>query len=196
MRLADAGAADADVRLLEFLLACQHEWMVNRRREFLDLAVARDAAEQPGAFRGEAFVLDLAGRGDEDAMRAVARRHERHELLAINFVYRRDGAENRQRERMTFPELFVEQVVDEIVGRVFSLRDFLQYDLALALYLRGIENRLEKDIRKHLGRHLDVLAEHLGVIAGVLLAGEGVEHAADGVEDLGDFAQRCASSSP
>jgi len=45
---------------------------------------------------------------------------------------------------MTFPEFLVEQVVNEIVGRVFGLRDFLQDDLALALYLGGIENRVEE----------------------------------------------------
>ena len=132
-------------------------------------------------------MLDLAGRGDEDAAGAVARRHERGQQFAIDLIHRRDRAENRQRERMALPELFVEEVVDEIVGGVLGLRDFLQNDLALALYLGGIENRIEKNIGEHLGRHLEVLAEHLGVVAGVLLAGEGVEHAADRVESLGDL---------
>ena len=88
---------------------------------------------------------------------------------------------------MTLPEIFGEQVVDEIVGSIFGLRYFLQYDLALAFDFRGIENRLEKDIGEHVGRHLEVLAEHLGVVAGVFLAGERVEYAADAVEGLGDF---------
>ena len=161
--------------------------MINRRRKFFDLAVARDAAEQPGAFRGEAFVLDLAGRGDKDPVRAVAFRHERHQLLAIDFIYRRDRSEYRQCERMTLPELLVEQVMDEIVGSILGLRDFLQHDLALALDLGGIENRFEKNVREHLRRHLEVFAEHLGVVAGVLLAGERVQHAADRIEGLGNL---------
>jgi hypothetical protein len=94
---------------------------------------------------------------------------------------------NRQRERMTLPEIFGEEVVDEIVWSIFGLRDFLQHDLALTLDFRGIEHRLEKNIGEHVGRHLEVLAEHLGVVAGVLLAGERVEHPADAVESLGDF---------
>src|SRR5208282_3549215 len=141
MRLADTGAADADVRLLELLFPVQHQRPVHRRREFFDLAVTGDAAEQARTFRGETLVLDLAGGGDKDAAGAVARRHERSQLLVIYFIYRLDRAENRQRERMTFPEIFGEQVVDEIVGSVLGLRDFLQYDLALALYFGGIENR-------------------------------------------------------
>ena len=161
--------------------------MIDRRREFFDFAVAGDAAEQPRAFRGQAFVLDLARGSDKDAARAVARRHERSQQLAVDFIYRLDRAEDRQRQRMAFPEFLGEQVVDEIVGRVLGLRNFLQHDLALALYLGRIEHRFEKNIREHLGRHLEVLAEHLGVVAGVLLAGEGVEHAADGVEGLGDL---------
>src|SRR5580692_12845729 len=108
MRLADAGAADADVRLLEFFLAGQHEGVIDWRREFFYFAVARDAAEQPGAFRGQPFVLDLAGGGDEDAAGTVARRHERGQQIAIDFIDRLDGAENRQRQRMALPELFVE----------------------------------------------------------------------------------------
>src|SRR5208282_6815552 len=102
MRLADTGAADADMRLLEFLFARQHQRDVYRWRKFFDFAVAGDTAEQPGAFRGQAFVLDLARRSDKNAARAVARRHERHQQLAVDFIYRLDRAENRQRERMAF----------------------------------------------------------------------------------------------
>src|SRR5260370_5776767 len=88
---------------------------------------------------------------------------------------------------MTLPEVFGEQVVDEIVGSVFGLRDFLQYNLALTFDFGGIEDRLEKNIGEHVGRHLEVLAEHLGVVASVLLTGERVEHAADAIESLGYF---------
>jgi hypothetical protein len=41
--------------------------------------------------------------------------------------------ENRSAERMAFPEMLREQLVDKIVGRVLDHLDFFEDDLLLAL---------------------------------------------------------------
>ena len=97
---------------------------------------------------------------------------------------------------MALPELQVEQVVDEIVGSVLGLRDFLQHHLALAIDFGRVEHRVQENVREQLGGHRQVGAEHLGVVAGVLLAGERVEHAADGVDLPRRFARQCACGCP
>src|SRR5581483_370941 len=112
---------------------------------------------------------------------------ERQQQLAVDRVDSGDLTEDRQCQRMALPELEVEEVVDEVVGRVLGLRDLLEHDLALAVDFGGVEDRVEEEAGEQLGCHREVLAEHLGVVAGVLLAGERVEHAADRVDFLGDL---------
>ena len=88
---------------------------------------------------------------------------------------------------MALPEFQVEKIVDEIVGSVLGLRDFLQHHLALAIDLGRVEHGVQEKIRQQLGGHRQISAQHLGVVAGVLLAGERIEHTADGVDLLGDL---------
>src|SRR5262249_36868275 len=112
---------------------------------------------------------------------------EREEEVTVDAVHRIDGTENRQRQRMTTPEIEREQVVDEVVGRVFRLRDFLEDHLTLAVDFFGSKDRLQEDVREQFGGHREVLPQHLRVIASVLLTGKRVQYAADRVHLLGDL---------
>src|SRR5690349_8530331 len=97
------------------------------------LSVTRDGCKQPFTIAGQAVMINRAGGGDEDASRAIPIGHEGNQRRSINLVDRLDRAENRQRQRMTLPKIEIEEVMDEVVGSVFGLRDFLQHDLALAV---------------------------------------------------------------
>ena len=94
--------------------------------------------------------------------------------------------ENRAPERVTFPEVLREQLVDEVVRRVLDHLDLFEDHLLLALDLVRRERRTKHDVREQVDRQREVLVEHLDVVAGVFLRGERVELAADGVDCLRD----------
>ena len=87
---------------------------------------------------------------------------------------------------MAFPEPLREELVDQIVRRVFHHLDLLDDHLLLPLDILGIEGRVEDDVGEHVERQRQMLVEHLDVVAGVLFGGEGVELAANRVDLLGD----------
>ena len=95
-------------------------------------------------------------------------------------------AENRTAERMPFPEVLREQLVDQVVGRVLDHLDLFEDDLLLALDFIGDEGRTQDDVGEQIDGKRQVLVEHLDVVAGVFLRGEGVELPADRIDRLRD----------
>ena len=83
-----------------------------------------------------------------------------------------------------------EEVVDELLGRVFVHGDLLEHDLALGVELG--ERRREDHVRHHVDRRLEVRVRYAGVEDGVLPGCRRVQLAAETVEDLRDLGRRIA----
>ena len=74
-------------------------------------------------------------------------------------------AEDRPAERMPFPEMLREELVDEIVGRVLDHLDLFEDDLLLLLdLLRGEGGRITMS-DEEIDRDRQVLVEDLDVVA-------------------------------
>ena len=100
------------------------------------------------------------------------------------------GPEDRPAERVPFPEMLREELVDEIVGRVLDHLDLFEDDLLLLVEILGREVRVHHDVGEQIDRGRQVLVEDLDVVAGVFLRRERVELAADRVDGLGDVLGR------
>ena len=98
------------------------------------LAASPAASRRRAATRSRtARVLDVAGRRDDQvAARRRRRRSSRAGSSAVNDSTVSLRAENRPAERMPFPEVLREELVDQIVGRVLDHLDLFEDDLLLA----------------------------------------------------------------
>ena len=134
-------------------------------------------------------MVDLAGGGEDQAVGPVVAahivdqrlaRHRRHDLLRPE-----DGAAHR----LVGVAGLLQEVEDEIVGRVLDLADLLEDDVALLLELGRVEGRALQDVGQDVGGELEVAREDAGEVGGVLARGVGVEAAADALDLLGDGAR-------
>ena len=78
-------------------------------------------------------MIEVSGRGKDHVAAAEAAAVIVKELLLIELAHRRGGAENRLAERMIFPEILREQLVDQHVRIVFVDLDLFEDHAALAL---------------------------------------------------------------
>ncbi len=84
----------------------------------------------------------------------------------------------------------IEEIENEIVGRVLDRADLLQDDLFLALQLVLVEDALGQDIGENVDREPGVAGQHMRVIGGLLDARRGIEVAAGAFDLLGNVARR------
>ncbi len=100
------------------------------------------------------------------------------------------GAEDRPPQRMLGPEGGDEDLVNEVVRRVFDHTDLFEDDASLHLQVVVREARCHDDLGEEVEGEGELLVEHVGVERGVLLAGEGIDVAAEHVDDFGDVGGR------
>ena len=130
-------------------------------------------------------MLDRAGGGDDDALRAIARGVEGGELLARDRADDRSRADHRAPERVRSEDGLTEHVEHAVLRVVFVHRDLLEHDLALGLQLA--EARVKDHVADHLERTLEVAIEHARVDRGRFLVGARIDLRAHRVEDLVDL---------
>src|SRR6202008_3489091 len=107
--------------------------------------------------------------------------------LAFKFAHRVRSAEDGTPERMLRPEAAGEDVVEKIFRVVHVHFDFFEDNLALFLYVFGIELGAKNEIRQNVEGDGEMRVQYLGVEADLFLGSEGVEHAADGIHFAGDI---------
>src|SRR5208282_4074335 len=103
MGLADCGAADTEMGLLELLLVVEHAGILGRWTGPLVTPVALYPPEQPRAVLDQPVVIARPGPRDKHPAGAVALRHEGGQQFAVDTVDGRFRAEDRQGERMPLP---------------------------------------------------------------------------------------------
>ena len=130
-------------------------------------------------------MVDRSGGRDHDALREIALRVERRQLLARDRADDLGGADHRPAQRMRAEDRLAEHVEDAVLGIVFVHRDLLQHDLALGLELA--EARAPDHVAHHVERALEVPVEHARVQRGRFLVGPRVDLGAHRVEDLVDL---------
>ena len=141
-------------------------------------------------------MVDLAGGGDDEPRGRVVAAHVAEEGLARHGGHDLLGAEDRAAERLVGVGVLLEEVEDQVVGRVVDLPDLLEDDAALLLELALVEGRALEDVADQVGGERQVGGEDAGVVGGLLARGVGVELAADGLDLLGDGAGACGRRCP
>ena len=93
-------------------------------------------------------------------------------------------------QRMFLPEVFGEELMNQIVRRILHHLDLFEHHLLFALDIVRGECGAPDDVGEDIERHRQVLVENLDVVAGVLLGGKGIHLTADGVDFLRDVLRR------
>ena len=96
---------------------------------------------------------------------------------------------------MPAPEPLGEELVHEIVRRIFHHLDLLEHHLLLARDVLGIERRAQQQIGQYVHCPWKMLVEHLDVVASALLGGKGVQLSPNRIDLLGDILRRAVPCS-
>ena len=136
----------------------------------------------------ERVVLDVTGGHDHQAPRHVVALVEPPHLVTGGGGDALHRPQDGPAEWVVGPQRLVQQVVDQVVGRVLVHVDLFQDHLALGLEVRSADHRVLEHVGEVVDGHGEVAVPHPGVEARVLLGGERVDVAAHRVEGLGDVA--------
>jgi len=137
-------------------------------------------------------MLDVAGRGDDELVAAVATAVVAGDRRTAHRLDRGDRAEHRATERIARPDQIGERVVHRVAGIVVMHGDLFENHAALVVDLLRGQHRRQHHVADDVDRDRQVGVEHPRVVAGVFLGSERVELAADLVERRRDR-QRVAS---
>ncbi len=132
-------------------------------------------------------VVHLAGGGHDDVVPGVVPVEEAGDRLARHLLDRAGKALHAPAQRMVGPDRFVEDVKDDVVGRVLVHRDLFQHDRALGLNVVRRERRVLNQVADRAERQPEVLAQRARVEARELARRERVDVAPDRVERLSDL---------
>ena len=117
------------------------------RRHALGEAVSRlDRGESRPHEIEQPIVLDVAGGGDDDALRLVEPMEKTANGLGVEIRDVVAGAQDRAPQRSVAPEVVSGEVVDVFVRAVFDHADLLQDDRPFAFDFKRVEDRIEKDV--------------------------------------------------
>src|SRR5579883_754137 len=187
----EAGKAQHDMHLLEVALlapvAADIDGGLGARG-----ALMRQAGEGARRMVGERLGIDLAGGGEHHARRRIVLAEISGDAVARHALDDLRPAEDGPPHRLIGKGALLEEIEDDVVGRIVGLSDFLEDDGALAVELGRIEDRVLENVGEDVDRQRDILFQHLGVIGGVLARRVGVEMAADRLDLLGDGEGRAA----
>ena len=101
--------------------------------------------------------------------------------LLIEAAHRVLGSGDGLAQRMIFPEILREDLVDQVIGIVLIHLDLFQDHPALAPQIGEIEDRVQHQIAEHIHCNRQVLIQYFNVEADTFLGGECVHVAADGI---------------
>ena len=97
------------------------------------------------------------------------------------------GTEDRLAQRMIFPEILGEDLMNQIVRAVLIHLDFFQNHTAFTSNVRPIEHRIEDQVAEYIHSNGQMIVKHLYVETNALLGGEGIHVAADRIHLSGNF---------
>ena len=149
--------------------------------------LARQVAEAGADHLDDLLMVEVAGGGDDDGVRAVAPRHVVAQALRLEGGDGFRGADDGLAQDVAGPQRLREQVMDQIIRLVVAPLDLFQDDVEFAPHLLRVEGGVQEHIAQHIHGQWDVFREDTGVIAGVFFGREGVDVAADGVDLVGDL---------
>ena len=184
--VAEPGEAHDQVHLLELLVDDVDPGLQRRRRVGGVDRLTGEAVEAGAEELDRPLVGHVPGHRDDDPGRRVGLHEVAVDGVAPIFLHGLPGPQDGPAERVTFPDLRGEEVMDQVVGRVLHHLDLLEHNRLFALELLGVEDRVQEDVGQEIDRERQVLVEHLDVEAGVLFGGERVHLTADGVHGTGD----------
>jgi hypothetical protein len=141
----------------------------------------------PGDEFDKVLVIEVAGGADDEIAGSEVVSIEAGDDGALELLYGVARAQDRQTERVVFPETLGEDFVDEVVGIVLIHFYFFEDDAALFRDVAGIEDGMEDEIAEDIHGERKVLIEDFDVEADAFLGGEGVHVAADGIDLAGDI---------
>ena len=127
------------------------------------------------------LVGEIAGGGDDDVIRGVPLAEPVVQSGALEGIDRFARAENGFAEGVAAPEIFGEELVNEVLGIVAGHFDFFEDHGFFARDFIGRKGRSENHVGDDVEGGGKVLVEHARVVADQLFRREGVEHAADAV---------------
>jgi hypothetical protein len=178
--------AEADVALLELLRADGDPWNHDGRGFGNVHALAWNGAKGTLDEVADALVIDVADSSNNQVRRGV---HTVEVAPQGRRGQRLDGLfrpENRAPERVPFPQMLGEQLVDQVVGGVLDHLDLFEHDLLFSFDVGRRKRWSPDDIGQHIKGNRQMFVEHLDVVARILLRREGVHLAADRVDRLRD----------
>jgi hypothetical protein len=93
---------------------------------------------------------------------------------------------------MSRPQIFCEQLMDQVVGRVLDHLDLFKDNLLLSTDVVTAERRVHDDVSEDLDGERQMLVQHFEVVARILLRRKGVHLPANGIDGLSDvFGASC-----
>jgi len=115
-------------------------------------------AEGRLGLRHDGIMVHAPGSGEDHLVGAVMFAHEGAQVIAAEGLHPFGGAKDGAAEGL----------VDDVVGRVQRLPDFLQDHMAFYFDLFGIEGRVQHDIADHVQGQRHVILQDTRVIGGHL----------------------------
>ena len=91
-------------------------------------------------------MLEIAGRDQHHARRGIVALQIARDGVAVEPADDLGAAQHRPAHRLIGKGALLEQIEDDVVGRVLGLADLLQHDGALALELARVEGRMLQDV--------------------------------------------------
>ncbi len=134
----------------------------------------------------QAVVREVAGGGDHQVGGRIHGAVVSADRRGIEAADRLASAEDGLAERVVFPEVGGEDLVDQVIRAVGLHFDLFENDALFLLDVLLGEPRIEHQVGQDVEGLGEVLVQDLGVEADQFLAGKGVEVAADGVHRARD----------
>src|SRR3954468_5041048 len=181
MVLRVAVGAKTDMALFELLRPRNHLWTDARRLTAERCGICAKSLERGLDELPHFRMIEIAGRRDDHVRSDVGAAEVFEQRLAGKTFDGFFRSEDWPPERMAFPEMLGEQLVDKVVWRVLDHLDFFEDDLFFALDLVGGECRTHHDVGQQVDGKRQMLVENLDVVARVLLRGKGIELTTDRV---------------
>ncbi len=139
-------------------------------------------------------MLKRAGGRDHHVGGAVVGHQMVAQPLAVEILDGGARAHDRAPDRLVGERRRLQQLENQVVGRIISRTDLLDDDVLLARQFVRIEAWLRKDIGENVEGERHVRTQHPCVIGGGLDAGGGVEIATNGLNLFSNLARTAAGS--
>src|SRR5208283_5252122 len=141
------------------------------------------------------LMVEVTGSADDEIAGSEVVSIEAGHDRALEFFHRAARAQDRQTERVVFPETLGEDFVDQVVGIILIHFYFFENDAPLLRDIAGIEHRMKDKIGENVHGERKVLIKNFNVKADAFLRRESIHIAADGIDLAGNrFGGACLRS--